>query len=180
MRSEPWSTAEEILRHLKEFNRKERFFVVGMALGNQAFELDSNFREKLGHAFEVNVPEDAFAPIDYHLDWIYASLFLSSGRRNDNIYDKPDEITATQQDIEFLVAFADKDAFHIIMLEAKGDSPFTNSQLENKVRRLEQIFGSHGRKWAGVSPHLALMSPYKPKRLKYHECPTWIYSGGPG
>lgn len=59
-------------------------------------------------------------------------------------------MTATQEDIDFLIAFADKDdssLVHLVMLEAKGVTGWSNSQLARKARRLNAIFGNDGTAW---------------------------------
>ena len=66
-----------IIEYLRTFNRKERFFLVGTALGNPAFRFDSAFSERLGGTFALEVPADVFVAMDYHLDWIYARAYLS-------------------------------------------------------------------------------------------------------
>lgn len=164
---------ETILNNLGLFNRKERFFLVGLALGNQHFSLSQEFRRKLDATFSLNVPENAFAAMDYHLDWIYASLYLYS--KGDRIYKNLDgHIKATQEDIDFLVAYYDGTVCHIVMLEAKGVTGWTNGQLNSKAKRLKGIFGEYGNEWPGVIPHFAIISPIEPKRLNHQEWPVWM------
>ena len=35
-----------LMEHLESFNRKERFFLIGDALGNRAFQLSTDFRAR--------------------------------------------------------------------------------------------------------------------------------------
>lgn len=169
----------EIIDNLRMFNRKERFFLVGMALGNPDFKLCRGFRQSIGQTFALDIPEDAFAAMDYHLDWIYASLFLSFNENPSGMYANTESmIQATQEDIDFLVAYKDIDACHIIMLEAKGVMNFTNRQLLSKVRRLSDIFGANGKKWEGVIPHFAIISPQKPERIDSRSWPAWLKRDG--
>lgn len=42
--------------YLWSFNRKERFFLVGTALGNPDFRLDAEFRRRLGDRFALEIP----------------------------------------------------------------------------------------------------------------------------
>ena len=173
------SIAQEVLRHLNEFNRKERFYVVGMALGKPHFELDEEFRQNLGYELRVSIPSDAFAAMDYHLDWIYASLALYESADAGGIYPRCNKITATQEDIDLLIAYQEGEDCHIILVEAKRDSAFSNKQLKDKSLRLKQNFGSEGRKWATVIPHFVLMSPYRPtNRLKRDKWPKWMHPDG--
>lgn len=67
----------------------------------------------------------------------------------------------------------------MVMIEAKGDFAFSIKQLEDKACRLKQIFGEDGKKWDGVVPHFALMSPYRPTKRLNHECwPDWMHPDG--
>ena len=67
-----------LIEWLESFNRKERFFLIGNALGNTDFSLSDEYRTKLGAVLGIHPPKDAFVAMDYHLDWIHAGLFLSS------------------------------------------------------------------------------------------------------
>lgn len=168
----------KIIDNLRIFNRKERFFLVGMALGNPDFTLCKEFREEIGKTFELEVPQDAFAAMDYHLDWIYASILLASNRNTEGIHSNSDgSIRATQQDIDLLVAYEVGKVCHIIMLEAKGVMTFSNRQLNSKIERLVDIFGEEGSRWGGVIPHFGIVSPKKPKGLTYSNWPNWLKPG---
>ena len=50
----------DFIDNLKRFNRKERFFLVGMALGNPAFQLSDAFRKQLNNLLKVDIPEQTF------------------------------------------------------------------------------------------------------------------------
>lgn len=164
-----------IVENLSAFNRKERFFLVGMALGNPEFKLCEQFRNKVGEALHISIPEDAFAAMDYHLDWIYASLLLASDKTKAQVFLNTEElVTATQEDIDFLIAYQDGNACHMVFLEAKGVMGFTNRQLQSKVGRLRNIFGDGGNNYPGVIPHFAIVSPKRPIRIRTSEWPTWI------
>ncbi|MHB1415078.1 MAG: hypothetical protein ACYC1C_07475 [Chloroflexota bacterium] len=90
----------DLLCLLWSFNRKERFFLVGQALGNPSFTLSAQFRGRLGESFGLQVPENAFVAMDYHLDWLYASLFLHDKGTIEGIHPRPDDlITANQEDV---------------------------------------------------------------------------------
>ena len=66
-----------LMEHLESFNRKERFFLVGNALGNPDFHLSTDFQTKLNTAFGIQPPNSAFVAMDYHLDWLHAGPFLA-------------------------------------------------------------------------------------------------------
>ena len=165
-----------LMEQLESFNRKERFFLIGDALGNQAFQLSSPFRAKLDAAFGVMPPSDALVAMDYHLDWIHASLFLSLPQNDeDAIHPNTRAIaTGTQEDVDLLVAFDEGDTTHLLLIEAKAETGWTNSQTLSKAKRLERIFGTEGTKYPKVKPHFGLMSPRKPKQLKTCLWPPWM------
>ena len=166
----------DLVELLSQFNRKERFFLVGQALGNKGFLLDASFREKLGDVIEVEIPSNAFAGMDYHLDWIAASLWAY---RKPELVGKPfsnaDQVaTGTQQDIDLLIAFEAEDHYCLVLLEAKGYDSWTNEQMCEKSQRLKGIFGWDGKKHPKVKPHFCLTSPRKPERLETRSWPTWM------
>lgn len=61
----------DLISLLKYFNRKERFFLIGQALGNKDFKISDEFRGVISKKIKVDIPPDAFAALDCHLDWIY-------------------------------------------------------------------------------------------------------------
>lgn len=167
------------IENLRSFNRKERFFLVGMALGNPEFKLCEQFRNKVGEALYISIPKDAFAAMDYHLDWIYASLFLANNNTKDQMFPNTNGlITATQEDIDFLIAYQDEKTCHIVLLEAKGVTGFTNRQLNHKVLRLKDIFGDDGCNSPSVIPHFVIVSPKKPAGIKSSGWPKWLKLNG--
>lgn len=170
---------ENLLTLLKSFNRKERFFLIGMALGNPLFKLSKQFREALNDELGLEIPEDAFTAMDFHLDWIYASLFLSFDNSGDTIYSNIDNmISANQEDVDFLIAYKQNDKYHLVLLEAKGVTGFTNRQLKSKIKRLEEIFGKDCEKYPNVIPHFALISRKRPVNIQTDDWPSWILNDG--
>ena len=168
----------QIIDNLKSFNSKERFYLVGHILGNPEFTPCAAFRKCLENVLHIELPESVFAAMDYHIDWLYASLFLASNQKNPPIFENHDKtIKAQQEDIDFLIAYEKDEICHIIMLEAKGVGVFTNNQMRSKASRLGQIFGEDGGGWPGVVPHFVLISPKKPTgRLQSAKWPAWMLS----
>ena len=58
----------DLIRHLRSFNRKERFILLSDALGKE--RLADDFRTRVGDCIGVRVPADAYVAMDYHLDWL--------------------------------------------------------------------------------------------------------------
>jgi len=154
---------------LESFNRKERFFLVAEALGNRKFSLCAEFKKKLHKAFHLpEFSEDVFVAMDYHLDWLYAALVLATGGAERKAISNPIPdsnppsriIQGNQEDIDLLVAFEAIDGVnHVLLLEAKVESPWDKEQLERKFQRLDAIFADiGGRKPGYVRPHFATVS----------------------
>jgi hypothetical protein len=159
---------------LESFNRKERFFLVGWALGNKRFALSQSFRDELGTKLNLVVPEDAFVAMDYHLDWVFASLWGAKPAQAAGPYMNNGEIWATQEDVDLLVAFKDQEVTRLIMIEAKAATGWTNKQLKHKAERLKAIFGDCSGARDGVTPYFLIASPGKPVNLDTEPWPAWM------
>ena len=165
--------SNSLIDNLKSFNRKERFYLIGQMLGNPEFRMDKIQLDEISRLIGITIPSEYFAAMDYHLDWIYASLFLTQEHdektfpRNfiDNNKKVDLQISGTQEDVDFLLAFVDhENTTHIVMIEAKGDSYFSNAQLNSKNKRFKAIFGDEDT-WPNVRPHLLLCSPKEPQNV---------------
>ena len=175
----------DFIEILESFNRKERFFLIAQALGlhadcgKPAFSLSDSFREQLNTKFDLKIPqgsENVFVAMDYHLDWLQAALSLT--------YQSPDEdsvfpnegkvIEGTQQDIDLLIAFRAGKKFHLILVEAKAYSGWTNKQMCSKAARLRKIFGEDGKKWPNVQPYFYAIGPQESDGLKTGSLPEWM------
>jgi len=123
----------------------------------------------------LKLPNDLFTAMDYHLDWLYASLYLAFYEGQHDIYSNDEKlITGNQEDIDFIIAFVQNNYCHIILIEAKGVMGWANKQLCSKAMRLRKIFGQKGDKWPGVVPHFLMMSPKKSKNIDVSDWPTWM------
>ncbi len=174
----------DIISNLKSFNRKERFYLIGQMLGNPEFRMDDNQLDKISNLIGLTISRKYFAAMDYHLDWIYASLYLTKNNskscveRNfieENGIETDYQISGTQEDVDFLLAFVDeKKITHIVMIEAKGDSYFSNGQLDSKNKRFKAIFGNENT-WPNVRPHFLLCSPKEPQKINIEEPAYFIF-----
>ena len=161
---------------LEKFNRKERFFLIGWSLGKPRFRASSKFLKSISSLIGVEIPSDAFVAMDYHLSWLYASVFLSSGKTGgrDVHSNREQLVTGTQEDVDLLVAFRRGRTIHVVMIEAKGATGWTNKQARSKAARLSRIFGRDGRRWPSVRPHFILASPRMPQQLELNGWSPWM------
>ncbi|QSR73078.1 hypothetical protein [Aeromonas jandaei] len=175
--------SNKLIENLKSFNRKERFYLVGQMLGNPEFRMDDKQLDKISELIGIKISGEYYAAMDYHLDWIYASLFLIQEHdektfpRNfiDNKQQIDLQISGTQEDVDFLLAFVDhENTTHIVMIEAKGDSYFSNAQLNSKNKRFNAIFGDEDT-WPNVRPHFLLCSPKEPQKINVEEPAYFIF-----
>ena len=183
----------DVIEHLKRFNRKERFHLVRAALGNgssdgDSFDLGSEFIEELGKCLrppDLSVPRKAFAAMDYHLDWILLSLYLAGQERGESAHEinfkkgSPlERVNETQPDIDLLVAFESGGRTHLVLIEAKADTPWNNEQLKQKAPKLRGIFGDGCKSSDQVTPHFVLMSPKRPEKIETEGWPRWMKPNG--
>jgi hypothetical protein len=175
-----------IIENLKRLNRKERFHLLQSVLhggspGSDSFTLSAEFRESLGRRLGLTVPSDAFAAMDYQLDWIYVALYLalhSPESQPTGPFPKPgDWFNHDQEDTDLLVAFECPDkpgVCHLVLVEAKCDTNWTNSQVESKLARLESIHDAlQLPKTDPVAFHWVLTSPRRPEGLRPYRS-SWL------
>jgi hypothetical protein len=170
---------QNLIKYLKDFNSKERFFLVGQILGNPSFTLASDFRKKLGDLLEIPIPADALSAMDYHIDWVYASLNLAKDEDPTKVYPNNNNlIRAQQEDVDWLIAFKGQSEYHLVLIEAKGVTGWTNKQMNSKANRFGDIFGKQGNSWPGVVPHFVIMSSSQPQKLLAEKWPQWMAPNG--
>lgn len=174
-----------LISELRSFNRKERYHLVKYATSGNAqedtgFNLSPDFKKALQDELKISIPDNAYAAMDYHLDWLYASLILTfdyKGTGDKYTRDK-DCVSGNQEDIDFIIAFEDKDSlYNIILIEAKADTAWNNDQMESKCeKRLLKIFSPDAPWREKVQPYLVLTAPCDtpPQRLRYERWPKWM------
>ena len=163
-----------LINQLRRLNSKERFFLVGYALDNPTFKLGVNYRQMLSRELGVEVPENAFCAMDFHLDWIYAALCAVGNPCVETLYTNDlNLIQGQQEDVDLLIAFESDGDTHMVLIEAKATSGWTNSQANSKARRLHGFFPDE-RERHRVVPHFILMSPQRPRGLITDNWPAWM------
>ncbi len=182
----------DLLEMIDSFNRKERYFVFTQASGNSSFTLGPEFRADLSKATGAAVPQDARAYIDYHLDWLHAAVHMATTPSGGAVRENGDTSPAppgavprvsngNQEDIDLVVAYEEANATWLILVEAKADTGWTNSQMSRKAARLGDIFGQ-GKTVTGsaIHPVFCLWSPGRPFGLITRDWPEWMLSGAVG
>ncbi len=167
-----------LIEHLRNFNRKERFILLREALGAETFTLDAGFRARLGETISVPVPADAFVAMDYHLDWLQMALYLAATPSPPCPIPKRDLFEANQQDVDLLVAFDGREATHVVLLEAKMETGWTNKQLHSKAERLDLIFGADRPGVSLATPYFVLASPKQSEQILVSGWPEWMTRRG--
>jgi hypothetical protein len=175
----------KLSENIDSFNRKERYFLFSYATGNsdRGLKLSDAFLKDLGEALGLTVPEDARGYIDYHLDWLHAAVVLADGRASeDGPWPNKDDVetgtwkvaTGNQEDIDLLVVYEVEDVTWVLLVEAKGESSWTNKQLQSKEKRLAKIFGPGAiADGAKIQPRFCLMSPVESTLLLSGDANGW-------
>lgn len=162
-----------LVKALARFNRKERYWLIRNALGPSSARLDDAFLYKLKLAIGKEVPPDAWWAMDYHLDWLIGALSLVADEDDDKSVHqvRPNSlnfVTGSQEDMDLVVAF-DK---VLVLIEAKGESAWSNSQFNSKVARLEAMRNA-GLLPESITVFLVVMSPDAPVKLMARPDSPW-------
>src|SRR3990172_10026492 len=102
--------SNDFIKNLREFNRKERFYVVAAATEG-GFTLSEKFKEDVNKKLPLGceIGDTAYLAMDYHFDWIYASLFLTwKNQSKKQVFKMPEEdglITASPEDVDLLISY---------------------------------------------------------------------------
>jgi len=180
---------EEIIVALESFNRKERFHLLSNATGDNGFKLCDEFIGRINNRFDIHIPENNLVAMDYHMDWIKAALTIvfESDEYPNGIYPNgrgKGRLNENQEDVDLLIGYCDKGKCHLIMLEAKAATGWTNKQLISKANKQQTIFYDSEVSKVMIYPnvilHFALISPQKPKNLnrKHKWPPHWLDKEG--
>lgn len=156
---------------LARFNRKERYWLIRNALGRSSARLDDAFRDQLKLAIgKEEVPTDAWWAMDYHLDWLIGALSLVADDKSVHQV-RPNSlnfVTGSQEDMDLVVAFDNV----LVLIEAKGETAWSNSQFNSKVARLEAVREA-GLLPGSVEVFFVVMSPRAPDGLVARPDSPW-------
>ena len=173
-----------LLENLKSLNRKERFYLIDYALSDKndyEFKLSERFKKSVEEVLsdqKIKINDNYYLTMDYHFDWIYASLYITKVGTIPNIVSNNGIIKGNQEDVDLLLAVQEDKKCHLILIEAKADTEWKNKQFKSKIKRIKKIFGENGNKFQEVTPHLILISPKKPNNLDISYVPNWLLLNG--
>jgi hypothetical protein len=167
-----------LIERLEKFNRKERHILWEQATGSgTTVALSEPYRDSLGDAIGTTIPQgpNHLVLVDYHLNWLYGALLADAGKLDSGSVHSipapdPDDphgrrpYEHNQEDIDLLVAFEADQVQHVVMVEAKGFTSWTNKQMDSKLRRLDRILDD-AQPPDNVAFHLVLTSFGPPKKL---------------
>ncbi len=189
-----------LLAQLQRFNAKERYWLLAQALCGQledrnvkrggGFQLDYDFVAQLGKCLDVTITGPTWAAMDYHLDWLYASVCLigaapDSKESFENPLVPDDKngkrmVQGNQEDIDLLVHWRDAKGDRLVLVEVKGATGWSTSQLESKFLRLNAIFAENGPLREFVQPYFVLVSPEEPSGTVNNTVPSMWRHGHDG
>ena len=194
---------EALVENLKLFNAKERDHLMRdayLGIGSEAAEVDYRETKRfLSAAFDEKLKEHiraglelkgeahcVFAGMDYHLDWIFAALWMATQNPAwpngtdatpvkmadhardevlDSMYTDFRPVMGIQEDIDLLAVYKVDNTLVLLFVEAKGSAAFDRVQLARKLIRLDRILVDSGvaKNCKYSLPYLlVLASPNKP------------------
>ncbi|MBA7503422.1 hypothetical protein ES706_02031 [subsurface metagenome] len=162
-----------LIQLLYDFDCHERFYVIRDLTGECG--ISAEYKDRITDFLKIPTSNVEFWSIDYSIDWLYAALFLSQTEPTGSIYDNVGNIIrGNNEDVDILLALRAEDKIHLVMIEVKIEIPFSESQLTSKVRRLEMLFGTDGKRFPHIYPHWLLASPYRSRRISTKDWPSWM------
>ena len=185
-----------LIRNLKLFNAKERDHLMRAAylgVGTSKYQetsqfLSDDFDKKLkSHVKELGLDDShaqcVFAGMDYHLDWLFAALWMTANKPDwdgikvddihvpmeihttvdgiKNLHSDFRPITGTQEDVDLLVVYSDGKKLAMLFIEAKGSADFNRVQIARKLIRLDRII-SQADSDLDMRYRLVLVAPREP------------------
>ncbi len=165
-RQAPKQRASCFLHALRRFNAKERNFLMRYALSpklSPQFETDLKERLKKIIGPELEPMNVVYFGMDYHLDWVHASLLVATGRLTpgDIATIHPDNDQSGKiEDADLLVVLSKADGtLVLVLIEAKGVISFSKSQIESKAKHLEKLRPPADKESEWLTTIVLLMSP---------------------
>ncbi len=168
--------ASRFVESLRSFDSHERGLLLQWA-ADRPFQLGAALGSAVSQAIGTQPPKDAFVAMDYTLDWLYAAVHgaLDDNRVQPHPWPAHGELAASQEDVDLLIAWEDLRGPHLVLIEAKGFTGWSNAQMKRKTTRLGAIFTEELRDQVDV--HLFLAGPAPAKGLNVDDWPDWTRPG---
>lgn len=133
---------ESLINILKSLNRKERYWLIRNATGDNLEKLDAAFITKLNKKIDdgfPKIPSNASVFFDYQLDWIIAAISIYSENLNQTAeIPTPNGMGFNLLDIDMLIVWEDN-KYYMVFAEAKFDTGWINKQLGNKIEDRKSV-----------------------------------------
>ena len=195
---------DTIVRNLKLFNAKERDHLMRCAYLGENAAYDAPQKEDaprrfLHEAFDAQLKTESgldseascvFAGMDYHLDWLFVALWLSSKHPEwspashdlppiemdehnadpnmSDLYTDFRPVMGNQEDVDLLAVYRNADGYAIVLVEAKGSAKFDRVQLARKLIRLDRIIMK-----SGIDKEAFRLVLVSPKEPRFKDCLTY-------
>jgi hypothetical protein len=158
---------------LRKFDSHERGILLQWALGGP-FVLSAALRAELDEHLPNPIPDNAYVAMDYVLDWLSASMTCIL---DTNALEAPQErtgnhISGSSEDVDLVIAWEDDLGAHLVLIEAKGFTRWSNKQLNSKAERLAAIFSAPGLN--DLDLHFVLVGPRRSAGLEIDSWPQWM------
>ena len=166
-------------RCLERFDSHERGILLQWMSG-KSFVIGDELNTQLEKMLGEKVPSDAFVAMDFTLDWLYAAVrcWHDPTLWEGDWIPRPasHEIKASQEDIDLVAAWERAGVPHLLLIEAKGFTGWSNKQLSSKAMRLKALFDDPA--FAGVRTSFVLVGPQKSANLKVDAWPSVMQRDG--
>lgn len=158
---------------LAAFDSHERGILFQWA-ADTPFPLAPARMDELSRKIGVQVPARPYLAMDYTLDWLHAALTCFLDPR---AWEHPQPIvantvTGSQEDVDLLVAWEDQAGPHLLLVEAKGFTGWSNKQMSSKAARLGAICTPAV--LDKIDVHFVLVGPSESKGLNHEAWPEWM------
>ena len=147
-----------LIENLRLLDSHERGLLLQWT-ADEPFRLGEPIRAEVARLTGSRPAPDAFIAMDYTLDWLYAAVQRTVAA--DEAWPRPwpdsDELAASQEDVDLLIAWDDQAGTHLTLIEAKGFTGWSNRVMSRKTDRIEAIFPPQVRELFDV--HFVLAGP---------------------
>ena len=147
-----------LIENLRLLDSHERGLLLQWT-ADEPFRLGEPIRAEVARLTGSRPAPDAFIAMDYTLDWLYAAVQRTVAA--DEAWPRPwpdsDELAASQEDVDLLIAWDDQAGTHLTLIEAKGFTGWSNRVMSRKTDRIEAIF--HRRSASSSTSTLCLRDP---------------------